>query len=385
MQRSEIDRVVSEIRSFFDRDTTKMAPTEGFHDASTYADPEWARREGKMLRSQPVILGHSSQLPEPGDYRTDDTAGVPVLLSRQADGSLKAFLNICRHRGARLCTEPSGRKKLFVCPYHAWSFKNDGSLMQVPRPEGFENLDRTKFGLAELPCEERHGLIWVVLDPHGTIDVATHLGKLDEELASYGMADMVMERDEILTYDMNWKFVVDGFLEVYHFAKLHQNSIAPFFYGWHSPFDEFGPSGRLIGVRKSFDDIRDKDTSEMTNFEILKTLAVNYVLFPNTVLVWQADHFESWTAYPGATPGSCTVRVQSITRREDATEAKKPKWDKNWKILIGTVVAEDWTVSKTIQECAPDMPEDTIVFGRNEPGLQHFHGQLKKAVEATTN
>ena len=105
MQRSEIDRVVSEIRSFFDQDTTKMAPTEGFHPASTYADAGWARREEKMLRSHPMILGHSSQLPEAGDYRTDDTAGVPVLLARQSDGSLKAFLNICRHRGARLCPD----------------------------------------------------------------------------------------------------------------------------------------------------------------------------------------------------------------------------------------------------------------------------------------
>ena len=385
MQRSEIDRVVSEIRTFFEQDTTKMAPSEGFHPASSYSDADWARREMKMLRSHPIVLGHGSQVPEPGDFRTDDTTGVPVLLSRQADGSLKAFLNICRHRGARLCPEESGRKKLFVCPYHAWSFKNDGSLMQTPRPEGFQNLDKANYGLVELPCEERHGLVWVVLDPHGEIDVAAHLGDLDGELANYGMADMVMERDEILTYDMNWKFVVDGFLEVYHFAKLHQNSIAPYFYGWHSPFDHFGRNGRLIGVRKSFDDIREKDTSGMEDFEILKTLAVNYVLFPNTVLVWQADHFECWTAYPGPTPDSCKVRVQSITSRDDAAEANKRRWDKNWKILISTVVAEDWAVSKTIHECAPEIPEDTIVFGRNEPGLQHFHGQLKDAVEATTN
>ncbi len=382
MQRTEIDRVVAEIRSFFDRDTTRLFDAEFMHPASTYADAAWAKREKSMLRDHPVILGHSSQLPEPGDYRTDDTAGVPVLLSRQADGSLKAFLNICRHRGARLCLEPAGRKKLFVCPYHAWSFKNDGSLMQTPRPEGFENLDKARFGLQELPCEERHGLIWVVLNPHGSIDVAAHLAELDTELAAYGIGDMVMERDEILTYDMNWKFVVDGFLEVYHFAKLHQNSIAPYFYGWHSPFDRFGLNGRMIGVRKSFDGIREKDTSGMGNFDILKTLAVNYVLFPNTVLVWQGDHFESWTAYPGSTPDTCTVRVQSITRREDAVAEQKAKWDKNWKILISTVVAEDWAVSKTIQECAPDMPEDTIVFGRNEPGLHHFHGMLKSEIDA---
>ena len=385
MQRSELDRVIQKVRRFFDDGTTEMFPAEGFHKASSYADPEWARRELLMLKSKPLVLGHSSQLPSPGDFRTDDSTGVPVLLCRQADGRLRAFLNICRHRGARLCTEGSGNRQIFVCPYHAWTFRADGALKGMPRPEGFKNLDRAKFGLAELPCEERHGLIWIVLDPAGSIDVAAHLGSLDAELASYGMDRMVMERDEFLTYDMNWKFVIDGFLEVYHFAKLHKNSIAPYFYGWHSPFDIFGANGRLIGVRKAFDALREADLSAMDRFAVLKTLAVNYILFPNSVLVWQSDHFECWTAYPADSPGRCRVRVQSITRPEDTGENSRPKWDKNWKILIGTVVAEDWDVSRTIQQGAAYMPDDLLVFGRNEPGLQHFHGSLKREIEAVAD
>mgnify|MGYP005752310899 CR=1 FL=1 len=381
MQRSELDRVVDEIRSFFTDNTTRMTEQVGRHPASAYSDPDWAARERRMLARYPMILGHESQIPNAGDFRTDDSTGVPVLLVRQADGAIKAFLNICRHRGARLCTEEAGNRRLFVCPYHAWSFKTDGALMQTPRPEGFDGLERESYGLAELPCEVRHGLIWVQLERGSSIDVAAHLGRLDDELAAYGMADMVMERDEDLDFDMNWKFVIDGFLEVYHFAKLHQNSISPYFYGWHSPWDEFGRNGRLIGVRKSFDTIRDADTSVMSNWDLLKTIAVNYVLFPNTVLVWQGDHFESWTAYPGKRPDTCRVRVQSITRKEDAVPEKKEKWDRNWKILIGTVVAEDWAMCKTIQEVAPYMPGDELIFGRNEPGLHHFHGQIQAATD----
>lgn len=382
MQRSELDRVVDEIRSFMTADTTRMADTVFEHPASAYSDPDWARRERAMLARHPMILGHGSQIPNPGDFRTDDSTGMPVLLVRQADHSIKAFVNICRHRGARLCEETSGNRKLFVCPYHAWSFKMDGALMQTPRPEGFEGLDRKDYGLAELPCQERHGLIWVALDRTATIDVAAHLGPLDAELAAYDMAELVLERDEILDFDMNWKFVIDGFLEVYHFAKLHQKSIAPYFYGWHSPWDSYGQNGRLIGVRKAFDTIRDADTSGLSNWDILKTIAVNYVLFPNTVLVWQGDHFESWTAYPGQRPDTCRVRVQSITRKQDAVPEKTAKWDKNWKILIGTVISEDWAMCRTIQNGAAFMPADRLVFGRNEPGLHHFHGQIKAAVEA---
>lgn len=381
MQREELERIVNEIRGYYDTDSTKMYPEEGRHPARTYLDGDWALREQHMLDRFPQIVGHASQIPEPGDFYTDDTTGKPLLIVRQEDGSVKAFLNICRHRAARLCDEESGRKKVFVCPYHAWSFRRDGGLQSVPRPEGFCNVEKADLGLFEMPVEVRHGLIWVVPTVGAEIDVANHLGGFDEELSSFNMDDMVQERAEILTFDMNWKFVVDGFLEVYHFAKLHQNSIAPYFHGWHSPYEARGQNGRLVGVRKAFDKVNETGPDGISTEDLLKTIALNYVLFPNTVLVWQADHFECWTAYPGETPEDCVVRVQSITTREQASEEHKPKWEKNWKILIGTVVAEDWAVSKTIQESIHAMPDDTMLFGRNEPGLQHFHTRLIEQVE----
>lgn len=383
MQREELLRIVDEIRGYYEADSTKLYDAEGRHPARTYLDDGWADREATMLARFPQIVGHSSQIPNAGDFYTDDTTGKPILIVRQDDGSVKAFLNICRHRAAKLVPDETGTKKLFVCPYHAWSFRKDGGLQSVPRPEGFCNLDKADLGLFEVPCEVRHGLIWIVPQVGAEINVAEHLAGFDEELASFDMGDMVQERDEILTFDMNWKFVVDGFLEVYHFAKLHQNSIAPFFHGWHSPYEARGKNGRLVGVRKAFDAVNESGPEGIETKQLLKTIALNYVLFPNTVLVWQADHFECWTAYPGKTPTDCVVRVQSITPRDKAGPEFKEKWDKNWKILIGTVVAEDWAVSKTIQESIHAMPDDSMVFGRNEPGLQHYHGQLIEQVEAT--
>lgn len=384
MDRGTLDAIVAEVEGYMDQDTTCLWDQEAQQSASHYCDPAWLVKEQRVLRSHPVIVGHGSKIKAPGDFFTHDATGLPILVVRQDDGSVRAMLNICTHRGTRLCTQQQGNGKNFVCPYHAWTFRTDGSLRGIPRAEAFPNVDKAQYGLQQLPCEERHGFIWVVPTVGAMINVAAHLGDaLDAELASYGASGLVLEREEHLPAEINWKFVLDGFLEVYHFAKLHAKSIAPYFFGNHSPFHTFGQHGRMVGVRASFAELRGKPKAHMTTPALIKHFAVNYMIFPNTVLVWQGDHFESWTAFPGEQPDRCVTHIQSLTPPAMAQPEFEGKWARNWEIMTGTVVAEDWAVSKTIQSSAHAMPHDRIVFGRNEPGLQHFHGQLTQAANAT--
>lgn len=385
MDRKTLDKIVRQVEELMDRGSTTLWETEGSQVASRYADPAWQAREWQVIRSNPVIVGHGSRIPKPGDFFTHDLAGVPVLVVRQDDGSVKAMLNVCTHRGARVVTKPEGNRRAFSCPYHAWSYRTDGALLGVPKPEAFPNIDKADHGLQPLPVEERHGFIWVVATPGARIDVAAHLGPIDAEIASYGAADMVMERQEVLRADMNWKFVVDGFFEVYHFATLHAKTIAPYFHGNYSPFEAFGLHGRMVGVRASFDKVRNQPKDAIADADLIKHLAINYFIFPNTVLVWQGDHFESWTNFPGDRPDQCVAHAQSITTREAAQPEFEGKWERNWKVMISTVVEEDWAVSKTIQDSVHAMRGNRVVFGRNEPGLQHFHGQLVRQVESTTS
>jgi Ring hydroxylating alpha subunit (catalytic domain) len=212
--------------------------------------------------------------------------------------------------------------------------------------------------------------------PGARIDVAAHLGA---ELATYGIENFVVEREVVRQEAINWKFVIDGFLEVYHFPTLHANSIAPYFHGKYSPFDAFGRNGRLVGVRASFAKIIDLPFDEM---EFMPHIAVNYQIFPNTVLVWQGDHFEVWISSPGQAPNNSSVCIQSLTTAEMSGKTHTARWDRNWKVLIDTVVTEDWAISMAVQNSPPFVANDRIVFGRNEPGLQHFHQQLEDAVAA---
>lgn len=371
-------RLFDEISGYLNTNTTCLAENAMPHQGSTYIDPEYLAREKDLLRAKPQVVGHSSSLPNPNDYIAHDFTGVPVLIVRQTDNSLKAFLNVCRHRAAKICEPGKGNAKLFTCPYHAWTYKPNGSLAGLMR-EGFPNIDPTQSDLIELAVEERHGLIWLACTPSTGIDVASFLGPLDAELQSFSIDSFVLERDQVIDVDINWKFVLDGFLEVYHIPKLHTSTIAPFFFGRHSPFETIGQHSRLVGIRKSFTAVKDGAFEEA---EFLRNTAINYQIFPNSFFIWQGDHFELWTSYPGDVPGKCKVLVQSLCKPDMVGPEFQKRWDRNWSILLGTVEAEDWAMSKQVQASLPHVPETQILFGANEPGMQHFHGELDREVQS---
>lgn len=376
MDRQTQQKLFKEIKSYIASGTTKLAAAELAHPARVYYDSDHHARERKVLARYPQVAGHRDDLPEAGDYITHDLLGEPIIIARQKDGSLAAFSNVCSHRGARVCDQAKGQASQFMCPYHAWTYGLDGSLRGIPR-SGFPNLDKAAASLPRLQVEERHGLIWVLADRDGSTDIARQLDKLDAELASYGMADCVLHHSEVLEADINWKCVLDGFLEIYHFASLHAGSIAPYFYGTHSPYDEFGLNGRLVGVRKAFDAIMDKPFEKV---DFLSAVAVNYLIFPNTFIIWQGDHFETWTAFPGERPDKCRVLIQMMIPRAIYTETSIPRWKRNWQIMIDTVVKEDWAMSRDVQSALPHIAGGTIYLGANEPGLQHFHANMLKKV-----
>jgi nitrite reductase/ring-hydroxylating ferredoxin subunit len=375
MDRSLQEPLFKEITGYMSRDgdRTRLSERELYHPTSAYSSDTVHDAERRMILTEPIIVGHVSSLREPGDFIAHRDCGVPILVVRQDDGGIKAFVNACRHRGAKVCPAESGSGQAFTCPYHGWTYGRDGALLRVPR-DGFPNLDPASSGLVELPCESRHGLIWVVPTPGTGIDVARHLGPVDDELAQYPLDGYVLERHQLIEENLNWKFILDGFLEIYHIPVLHKNSIARWFYGHNSPFDPIGRHSRLVGVRKSFQDIKDKTFDEVG--DIMQYVAVNYQIFPNTIIVWQQDHFEVWSAFPGATPRDCKVRIMSLVMPDMLGDENRHRWDKNWKILIDTVRGEDWAISREIQDGLPYINDEQIVFGRNEPGMQHFHATV---------
>ena len=190
-------------------------------------------------------MGLSTRLPKAGDYLAEDVAGMPVLMTRGADGQVRAFANICRHRGAPVATG-CGNARAFVCPYHGWTYDSAGKLLGTTDKVGFEGLDPAAHGLVALPAAEKHGMLYIRAQPGGAaIDIDAVLGAIAPDMAALRLATHPLYSTDKVTPRINWKFAIDTFLEGYHIPHLHRKTIAPYFVGNCGVFESGGLNGRL--------------------------------------------------------------------------------------------------------------------------------------------
>lgn len=229
MQKTAQIAVTKRLFEYIDQRTTAMADTVYAQPVVEYTCPNIAAREQQALfQRAPLCVGMSSLLPAPGTYFTHELSGQPLLLTRDDDGVAQAFLNVCRHRGARVA-EGCGRRRSFVCPYHAWAYGLDGRLVARPEEHAFRAVPRADHGLVRVPVAERDGLLWVVASAAGELDLDRHLAGLGEELSGFKLAGFHHYKSHTLHQRMNWKLLVDTFLESYHFCVLHKDSICSIF------------------------------------------------------------------------------------------------------------------------------------------------------------
>ena len=161
MDRNEELAVGRRLLGHIDGRTTDLADSLYRNRVIAYSCRERARLERERLfRDQPIFMGLSARLAKPGDYVTEDVAGLPVLMTRGADGSVKAFANICRHRGAPVA-EGCGNARAFTCPYHGWTYDLAGRLLGTTDKVGFAGVDLASHGLVRLAATERHGMLFV--------------------------------------------------------------------------------------------------------------------------------------------------------------------------------------------------------------------------------
>lgn len=363
---------------YLDEKTTAMAESVYANPVSDYICADQAQVEKEQFfRKGPINIGLSCLLPNPGDYMTHDLTGDPILLVRRHDGTLGAYLNVCRHRGARVA-DGCGHAGAFTCPYHAWTYGTDGALRGRPDERSFADLDKGGLGLRKLPVAEKYGTIWVSPAQGPAFDVGQLLDGLGADLAAYRLENYHHYETRVLRRELNWKVVIDTFLETYHLQFLHAKTIYPILHTNLATFDAFGRNLRMIAARRTIEQLR---TTPKDQWNIIPLTAVVCVLFPNTVFVVQGDHVETWHAYPsGDGMNQSTMRVSFYTPQPPTTEKAKAYWDKNFDLLLATVEQEDFPMAEGIQRGFHSADQDVIHFGRNEPALQHFHKSVRAAL-----
>lgn len=165
-----------------------------------------------------LCVGHASRIPDRGDYFVHDLAGESFIIVRDGDGEIRAFANVCRHRGSQVCYEKEGSVRAFVCPYHGWSYALDGSLRSARHSQ--QDFDKSQYGLNRLHVRTIEGLILVCCadEPPDLTEVTQVLGA---SLRNYGWADAKVVHRACYSVDANWKLATENYLECYHCAPAH--------------------------------------------------------------------------------------------------------------------------------------------------------------------
>ncbi len=191
-------------------------------DAPLYNDPHMFRVDmEEIFQKEWLFVGMTSEIPKRGDYITVEIGQNPVLIIRDADGSVNAFHNTCRHRGSRICTEHRGKVANLVCPYHQWTYDLKGNLLFAGTEMG-DSFEKQKHGLKKAHCKNAGGFIFVSLAeeaPQGDFD--EFLATLDEYMAPYDVENTKLAAESNMYERANWKLVLENNRECYHCAGSH--------------------------------------------------------------------------------------------------------------------------------------------------------------------
>jgi phenylpropionate dioxygenase-like ring-hydroxylating dioxygenase large terminal subunit len=374
--------LLKQLLHYVDTGTTAMAPAPWRNEVTAFTDPErFARERAVLFRTQPLFIGFAAEWARPGDYKTDGYAGVPLLIVRGRDGVLRAFLNVCRHRGAKV-VDGCGSAKAFSCPYHAWSYDLAGHVTHVPEERAFPGVKAERSALVGLPLCEKHGLVWVIptpaVDGAVSFDIDPWLGGLAPEFANYGFATWHHYETRVIPERMNWKLVVDTFLEGYHIGFLHKNTLGPILHGNVTEFTAYGANHRLTVPRKKLARLKDVPESE---WDAMWYTTLLYSLFPNTIFIVQGDHVEVFRIFPDEDRIDASVMTLDFyVPKPVEGDAERRHWNANMDLVTTVVQTEDFPAGRTMPAGFASGAQKELVYGRNEPAMIHWHHQARRAL-----
>ena len=391
MRHEEQVRILEGLMKHLDEGTNVDAGRQVRNPVANYASPELAAREWEtFFQSHPQVLGLSADLPEPGSFFTSDDLGKPILCTRAEDGEFRAFFNVCRHRGTVLEEEARGQKKIFECPFHAWTYDSRGKLVGVRKESHFGKVDRACHSLVALPAVERFGLLWVSPQPGADFDLDALLGDLAPELESWDLGRCVRHDARRADHAMNWKLAVDTFGETYHFNVLHRNTLAKDYYGDVTMYDPYGRNHRFTLCIKTIDDLRTKPREE---WHVLQGALPVYYLFPNVQLLIEGIGATLVRIYPEGPDPHRSFTKTGLYAWPEVFESEPMRAHARANNLTvdgvlsaaldafsGIVEAEDYVTAASNHRGMRSGAMEHVVFGRNEPALHHYHESYRAAL-----
>lgn len=363
--------------------TTDLSAAPQRIDPAIYTDPaRFEAEKRELFRKRPICVGFSQDVPAPGDKLLVDVLGPAILVVRGKDGVLRAFLNMCPHRAARLVIECDARTRM-TCRFHGWTFDLEGNLIGLPGKEGFAGIDKADLGLVTVPVAEWEGMIYVRAEPGGDpIDVADWLGPMADEMAHLELADARPVKTSIIHAAANWKFAFDTYGESYHFATLHPTTIGALAFSNTMTHEPKGRNVRIGFPRADFAEYGHKPEAEWPPSDY----GGLYMLFPSMVLnvntLPGGGMFYGFSrVFPGEAPGTCVTIMTTYRPAHAQDEHSDEAWIKMHDFIEQVVRTEDYSVSAEGQRNLAFAPKGfRMVFGRNEAVLQKQHAEIERII-----
>jgi choline monooxygenase len=316
-------------------------------------------------------VGHESQLASAGDYILGEVAGNPLIVLRNAEGDMRCFYNVCRHRGGPLAMEPCGHVTMLQCKYHGWTYRLDGSLRGVPRFDRSELFDKRDFGLKPVRLQSWEGILFVDLSGEAP-PLEEVLGGIRERIAPLRPAASVFHHRDVHHVACNWKAYVDNYLEGYHIPLVHPELTKVLDYRAYrtETFDQY--SLQHSPLRDGAGVYGDGE-------------AFYYFVFPNTMLNIMPGRIQvnSVVPAPGSGPGQASAGACKVIfdyLYEDAT-SEEAGWRISEDVAFSNMVqAEDADICEHVQRGLASRGYDRGRFSPEcEEGVYHFQGLLKAA------
>ena len=348
-----------------------------------YHDDEFFEAEKRaFLRAAPQVVCHENEIAEAGEWRKIDVLGESVIVIRGDDGEVRAFANVCRHRGSRLVDGEGGCAKVLTCPYHAWSYARDGRLVGVMHRHEYPGLEMDKLGLVPVPLENWRGFLFIRLE-EGLPSVHEMMAPYDDEVAPYRFEELqAIGRVTLRPRDLNWKTIADNYSDHLHIPVGHPGLTRLF--------------GKSYGVEaeahvdRMWGEMQDRPSanwSERAYQRLLPNVAhlpadrqrgwLYFKLWPNVAFDIYPDQIDFMQWLP-VSPTTSLIREISYAIPDDRREMRAARY-LNWRINR-RVNAEDTELIARVQQGMASRSFSAGPLSEREVCLRHFCRRMRELI-----
>ena len=356
--------------------TTDQADEIMVKPVADYIDNEIISSEvNKIFYDHPVPIALSAELKENNSYKATKVIDTPLLITRGEDGVVRTFINICKHRGAPVCPEGSGKKSKFNCTYHGWMYNNTGNLVNIFKSNTFGDIDKSKIKLTELFCEEKSGFIWACLNPDIKYDLNKWMNGFDAELDDIDLKNWHLFKSIKINGPM-WKICWDGYTDGYHHHMVHPETVGKNTIVNLIAHDTYGPHQRFAFGLKNINelsDIEEKDWDPENHLRLIHSV------FPNSsISAIQNEHCLVSIIFPSPDLLETITTQYILCLKEPKTKEEIKKAEDFAELSRAAIIDEDYPINFKIQESIHSKANTEFLFGKNEPIQQHYHNWIDK-------